>query len=132
MNNFDINPWDQTDDLSGSFNPQPKVYKAKKKLKNIGAGTKVLAWEDGRKELKALFRTQGIIECEIKLAGCKKDNFLGFAHIRRRNTLKPDEIIDPHFVVLACNTPCHEVVDQKMPKKEAEELLDSIVAGRNW
>lgn len=123
---------DLTPDLSGFAGAIPKVYKAKKKAKGVGVGVKVLSWEEGRKELKALFKSQGITECEIKLDGCKKDNFLGFAHTRRRNTLKAEEVIDPHFVVLACNAPCHETVDQKMPKDKAEKLLDSIVKKRGW
>jgi predicted metal-binding protein len=46
-------------------------------------------------------------------------------------TLKPEQVVDAHYVVLACN-PCHDVVDQKMQKEEAEKLLDKIVQARGW
>jgi hypothetical protein len=128
----DILPWDQTPDLRGSFSPVPKVYKMKKAPKQLGTGDKVASWEEGRKLLKVAFKENKIVTCEIAFAKiCKKDNYLGFAHIRRRNTLKPEQVVDAHYVVLAC-VACHEVVDQKMQKADAEKLLDKIVESRGW
>jgi len=123
-----------TPDLSKEFHPQPKIFKAKKSPKGIGLSKKVLAWEDGRKLLKKEFKENGVTECEligIKEIICKKDNFLGFAHIRRRNTLTPEQVVDPHFVVLACQ-PHHEYVDFKLPKPQAEKILDEVVRKRGW
>jgi hypothetical protein len=81
----DILPWDQTENLAGSFNPVPKVYKMKKAPKQLGVGTKVVAWEDGRKLLKVEFKENKTVTCEIGFEKiCKKDNYLGFAHTRRR------------------------------------------------
>lgn len=81
--------------------------------------------------IKNTFRENGITTCEFKLEMCVKNNFLGFAHKRRRNTLTPEETIDPHFVVLGCN-PCHEYVDREMKKEKAEKLMDDIIAKRGW
>lgn len=137
----------KTPDLSGfqgAFpKPAPRVKKSPKPLK---AGKKVTAWTEGRQDLKVTFKENGITTCEIypyllenqsdllkqyPFDKCKHKNFLGFAHIRRRNNLTEKEIVDPHFVVLADQN-CHEIVDQKMPKGEAEELLDAVVKARGW
>lgn len=120
-----------TPDLSKHFSPQPKTFKAKKETKSIKPGKKTLNWEEGRPRLKVIFRENGITTCEIKLKICKHNNFLGFAHTRRRARLTQEQVVDPHFVVLGCN-PCHEYVDFKMDRKKAEELLDGIVAARGW
>lgn len=131
MSNNDINPWDTTPDLSGFTGANPKTYKAKKSKKGIKPGKKTVAWEEGRAQLKTIFKDNDITKCEIKTSKCVSGNFLGFAHTRRRNTLTPEQTIDPHFVVLACN-PCHEIVDFKMARGAAEKLLDEIVKARGW
>lgn len=134
-----------TPDLSQSYHPCPKIYKAKKEPKPLKkAGKKTKNWEDGRAELKIIFKDNGITKDEIypfvlenmpkllkKYKFDNKNSFLGFAHTRRRNTLTEEQVRDPHFVVLA-NQNNHEIVDQKMPKKKAEALLDSIVKSRGW
>lgn len=120
-----------TPNLSGSFHPQPKVYKEKKTPKGINpsAGKRTKAWIDGRAELKKKFAAWGITSCEIKLEGCLKDNFLGFAHTIRRVAIGTENIADPSKVVLACQQ-CHTTVDLEMRHKESTELLESIVKAR--
>lgn len=126
-----------TPNLTNEFHPVPKpTQKTKKLSKPIQAGKKTQNWNDGREDLKKQFSAWGITDCEIgpalsKIAVflCKKDNFLGFAHTRRRVKLSPGEVRDPRFVVLACQ-PCHQYVDFEMPREEAEVLLDSIVTDR--
>lgn len=130
-NKNDINPWDVTPDLSQSFSPVPKVYKSKKAPTRIKVGVKVMTWEEGRKVLKVIFKDNGITACEVMFKGCKKDNYLTFAHKRRRNTLKPDEVVDPHYVVLSCQ-PCHDILDHEMKKVDAESLMDRIIDERGW
>lgn len=131
MSNDDINPWDQTADLSGFAGANPKTYKAKKAKKGIRPGKKTVAWEEGRRELKVVFKDHGITTCEIRTQKCVRNNYLGFAHTRRRNSLTEEQVVDPHFVVLACNS-CHDIVDFRMDRKKAEALLDEIVKARGW
>lgn len=123
----------QTPDLSGFNGAFPKpLPKGKKAKKPLGAGKKTKLWEDGRTELKQIFRDNGITVCEVMIPNvCKNNNYLGFAHKRRRNWLTEEQLKDPHYVVLACN-PCHDMLDFKMPRDEAEELMDKIIENRGW
>lgn len=124
-----------TPDLSKSFTGAiPKTYKAKKQSKGLNkTGKRTQAWLDGQPKLKAIFKDNGITSCEIALKGCKNNYLLGFAHVTRRNNYSVEDLADPHVVVLACQS-CHAIVDDasKMPKNEAEELLQNIVEARGW
>ncbi len=115
--------------LSTEFHPQPKVYKAKKTPKRLGTGKRTKAWEDGRVDIKKYFEKLGITQCEIRMEGCLKDNFLGFAHVERRVNYTEEELIKPDHVVLACRQ-CHYTVDNEMPKTESKKLLETIVFKR--
>ncbi len=119
-----------TPDLSKSFNPVPKTYKAKKQPKPLKPGKKVVAWNMARENLKDIFREWGITTCEIQFNFCKKNDFLTFAHVDKRRNLTDEEVKSPEKVVLACQ-PCHEHVEYKMDRKEARELLERIIARRN-
>ncbi len=129
----------ETPDLSSSFHPQPKPSKRVKE-------SRVKKWNKGRSKIKETFEENGVTNCEIypfvmrnrphllksyKFSDCKKNNFLGFAHTRLRVKLTEDEITDHRFVVLSDQS-CHYIIDFIMPKAEAEDLLDSIVANRGW
>lgn len=118
-----------TPDLSKEFHPQLKVFKAKKEAKPIQPGKRTKAWEDGRVILKKKFAAWGITQCEIRLEGCLRDNFLGFAHVVRRVAIGTENIADPSLVVLACQQ-CHQTVDNEMPHKDSEKLLRGIVSRR--
>lgn len=129
--NDDINPWDSTPDLGGFSGAFPKpAKKGKKPPKPLKAGNAALHWARGRETLKVLFRDQGISSCEIMLGGCKGKLFWSFAHILPQGELSPEQVVDPHFVVFACNH-CHGLVD-KMNKQEAYTLLKTIVENRGW
>jgi len=119
-----------TPDLSSKYLPQPKPHKVEKvKVTKIGVGKKVKAWDEARKELKKTFAKWKIIKCEIKLEGCLRDNYLGFAHIKRRVELTNEQIESPQFVVLACQQ-CHNTVDNEMKKQDSYKLLKKIVEKR--
>lgn len=97
-----------TPDLSKEFNPQPKVFKAKKEakpIKQIGKKGKINI--NATKELKDYFFKHGITTCEIQLAGCWKI-IMGFAHGKKRNDLTPEEL--RKFAIGACN-PCHQKIE---------------------
>lgn len=122
----------QTPDLStfnGSF---PKPIKRTKIDKKIPIGKKTKHWNEGRKNLKLLFYKHNIKTCELKVENiCIGNNYLGFAHIRRRFKLTTEEIIDHKKVVLACQ-PCHSFVDFTSNRKDAEDMLDAVVASRQF
>ena len=114
-------------DLSGEFHPQPKVFKAKKEPKPLKqAGKKTKAWDEAREELKKEFEEMGITECEIRLKGCRKNNFLSFAHIDKRKNLSKEDLKE---VVLAC-VPCHNIVEFKWGREKMKEFLMSIIKNR--
>ncbi len=122
----------QTPNLSifnGSF-PKP-LAKEKKARKPLGIGKKTKQWNEGRAKLKQIFRENGIVECEVHFEKCKVKNYLGFAHVRRRVKLATEEIIDPHFVILACQS-CHYILDFGMQRVNAEMFMNRIVASRGW
>lgn len=69
-------------------------------------------WINKRALLKKEFMLKGIIECELRLPGCWKDNALGFAHKEKRwkYISEPEKLGDFNEVVLACN-PCHAKIE---------------------
>jgi hypothetical protein len=142
MSNFKITP-----DLTNEFWPVPKTYKVKKPVKSMNKiGKRTEAWLGGHPALKETFKDHGVVSCEIfpyvmqyhrKLLAkyafgkCKGAYHWGFAHKVRRGRLDVTELVDPHFVVLADNI-CHDIVDQQMPKKESEKLMQEIIDARGW
>lgn len=113
-------------DLSKEFHPVPKpskIVKMPKKINQIGKKTK--EWNDVRDELKQKFYKGGIVECELRLPGCWKNNALSFAHIDKRRKLTKEDL---YKVVLAC-TPCHTEVEVK---KDMREILERIIKNRKW
>lgn len=120
----------ETPDLTNEFHPVPKPQKkAKKQPKSIGAGKKTDQWTQARKELKKIFEAWGVTTCEAQLAGCVRNNFLGFAHTERRVNLTEDDVRSPDKVILACQS-CHYKLDFEMPKQESKEFMEKIIASR--
>lgn len=113
-----------TPNLANEFYPVPKPAKRQKK-------GKIEKWSDGRAKLKSQFRDYGITECEARLSKCTPKNFLGFAHIKRRNNLTDEEIVDARFCILACQ-PCHEMLDFKLSKETSEKIMETIIRARGW
>ncbi len=102
------------------INIVPKPIKQKKV-------SKVAKWSVIRKELIKEFRERGIIRCEIGLPGCTSNNFLGFAHTRKRRN-----VTDLKKVVLACVF-CHSKVEyncKELTGKNMEDLLENIIDSR--
>lgn len=118
-------------DLSKEFNPVPKPpFKGKKipkPLKRIGKKTK--ASLNAVIQMKKAFLEMGIVTCEIKLDGCLKNNFLSFAHIKKRRYLKEEDLLKG---VLACYE-CHRKVEYECEKwtgKSMEIFLTNIINKR--
>lgn len=84
-----------------------KKFVQRNKPKKVWKGRKTREWENARRELKGEFAAMGITSCELRLAGCWKDNSLSFAHSAKRRYLTPDQIKE---VVLCC-TPCHQRIE---------------------
>lgn len=88
-------------------------------------GKRAYEWELARKRLKKLFLSYGIVTCELQLEGCIHDNFLSFAHRRKRVEYysEPEKLFDPNEVVLACQN-CHQKieVDPELTEKMFSKL----------
>lgn len=80
--------------------------------------SKVSRWNYVRSKLKKEFESKGITSCELKYSGCMRDNFLSFAHAKKRRYLTDEEL---YIVILACQ-PCHH-------KIEYDPNMQSIVEG---
>ena len=63
-------------------------------------------------KLKELFESKGITRCEVMLEGCMGNQFLSFAHRKKRRfyRLCPDKLSDFNEVILAC-IPCHQLIE---------------------
>lgn len=70
-------------------------------------GRKTREWESARAKLKPLFFRYGVTTCQLRLQWCRVDDELGFAHLRKRNRLRPDEFM---VVALLCNR-CHDQIE---------------------
>ena len=114
-----------TDAGEQALNDNRKEPKPRKALPK--AGKKVRAWDEIRtKELKPAFKRAGVVECELRWHKCTKDNFLGFAHSRRRRNIETPEQM--REVCLACVN-CHTDLDTR-PHAETEAIVRSIIAAR--
>ena len=83
-------------------------------------------WDNIRRKLKIEFEEKGITTCEICLPGCKRDNFLSFAHQHKRTWYydKPKLLGAFEQVVLACIYPCYETIENN--KKLTEEIFEKL------
>lgn len=100
----------------------PKPIKQKKP-------SKVQIWNKVRKELVKEFEKAGITKCEIGLPDCTRDNFLGFAHTKKRRN-----VTDLKRVVLACAA-CHEKIEYccfRWTGVRMEPYLESIIKNRKY
>lgn len=84
-------------------------------------GKKGLAWEKCRRELKARFLKAGITTCEM----CGADNYLGFAHHKKRRNLGPGEL---SVVALLCNRHHDEI--EILPEAQMSFIILDIIANR--
>lgn len=91
------------------------------------AGRKTKAWERVRRQLKCEFTARGIQACELRFEGCMVDDYLGFAHSKKRRYVVTDE--DWREVVLACRT-CHDRLDINMSHEEMARTVRDTIARR--
>lgn len=78
-----------------------------------------------RRRLKPEFERSGITTCELGYEGCFRDNYLGFAHTKKRRNLGPGEL---SIVILACNH-CHDKIEI-LPEPEMTKIVLTIIAER--
>lgn len=92
----------------------------------LKAGARMKAWESTRARLKVKFAAQGIVTCELGYPGCKRDDWLSFAHGRKRRKLIGDEL--ETLTILAC-TPCHDVIERMAPEGMLA-IVQSVISER--
>lgn len=81
----------------------------------IKAGKRTKEWTAARAKAKKVFEAKGITSCEIRLAGCWKNNALGFAHRHKRDWYysegrKGELLGDFNHIIVACG-PCHQKIE---------------------
>lgn len=76
--------------------------------------------------LKIKFAGMGITRCELNYPGCTRDDFLSWAHGRKRRKLQGDEL--DTLVCLACIN-CHEIAERKSPE-EMLAIVQGVIADR--
>jgi hypothetical protein len=103
----------------------PKPEKRVKKPKRLKArGEKTDAWEMTREELKARFQAAGVTQCELQWKDCFKNNFLSFAHSKKRRYITSQEELEE---VLLCCLNCHRILEYS-PKMY--ETVREVIAKR--
>lgn len=93
----------------------------------LWVGKKTIAWVNARARLKRKFLAAGITSCELQYPDCAGDNFLGFAHGRKRRHLQDGEL--ESLVILACNN-CHDRIERMSPEGMLA-IVQSTIADRN-
>lgn len=84
-------------------------------------GKKVKAWESARRQLKVKFEAANVTRCEL----CGTDDFLSFAHSKKRRHIQGDELNE---VALLC-IPCHQSAEL-LPEAEMTITIRRIIAER--
>ena len=103
----------------------PKPTKREKKKKRLKAiGEKGNAWATTRAALVVRFATAGITSCELRYEGCFKNNFLSFAHSKKRRYITSQEELET--VALLCQK-CHQAVEYR---PDMEEIILRVIAKR--
>lgn len=92
----------------------------------LRAGKRTKAWETTRAKLKVEYQAKGITECELGYDGCKRDDWLSFAHGRKRRHLVGDELAT--LTILAC-TPCHARIEA-LPEAAMLAIVQSVISER--
>lgn len=100
---------------------QPK--KKQRWMKRSGKKTK--AWDAIRRVLKKRFAAAGVTTCEIGEDFCVRDNYLGFAHAKKRRNCSAKDL---WTVILACAS-CHSVIEL-LPEAEMKKAVLAIIAKR--
>ena len=90
-------------------------------------GKKGRANARANRERKPLYEKAEITRCEVRGPRCTPDNYLTWAHGRKRRNLKPGELED--FTVLACQN-CHWDVLEKGGELKMTPLVQAIIDAR--
>jgi len=90
------------------------------------AGKRTLAWAKARASLKIKFYKASITTCELGFPGCFRDNYLGFAHAKKRRNITTEEELKT--VILACNA-CHDIIES-MPESRMGEIVHQTINKR--
>lgn len=62
-------------------------------------------------KLKKLYERKGVVQCELRLEGCWRNNALSFAHRHKRRYYKgTDTLWTFNQTILAC-IPCHQQIE---------------------
>ncbi len=89
-------------------------------------GRRTVAWINARARLKKKFTAMGIMSCELGFPGCQRDDYLGWAHGKKRRHLVGAEL-EP-LVCLRCQN-CHQIIE-RMPEAAMEVIVRSVISGR--
>lgn len=89
-------------------------------------GKRGRAWSNARRKIKTDFERNGVTTCELRFEGCLINNFLGFAHSRRRRFITDEQGL--FEVCLACQK-CHETLD-RMSHEETYQTVINIIENR--
>lgn len=101
--------------------------KTSKPRRVLWVGKKTIQWANTRARLKKKFLAMGITSCELGYEGCKHDDYLSFAHGKKRRHLQGDEL--ETLVILACQN-CHSRIE-RMPEAAMCAIVSSVIAERN-
>lgn len=109
--------------------PKDRNWSKGQKFTTLGRGKKTKEWEDKvRPNLKVVFAAAGITTCELGIAGCWRDNALGFAHsLKRRNIPRNNKALLTE-VALLCSV-CHDKIE-RLPEAEMAVVIRGIIADR--
>jgi hypothetical protein len=92
----------------------------------LWVGKKTRAWINARGRLKRKFLAMGITRCELAYPNCTQDDFLSWAHGKKRRHLVGDEL--ETLVVLACQN-CHARIE-RMPEAAMCAIVESVISER--
>lgn len=97
--------------------PRPKRWVGKKTLANMKANAR----------LKRKFEALGITRCELNYIDCTRNDFLTWAHGKKRRKLEGDEL--ETCVILACQN-CHQRIERMTPEGMLG-IVQSVIAERD-
>ncbi len=103
----------------------PKPEKRVKKPKRLNpGGKKADQWEKTRADLIVRFEQAGITRCEMQGPGCFRNNFLSFAHSKKRRYITSQDELEE--VALLCQK-CHHRAEYD---PDMYNIISGIIARR--
>jgi len=91
------------------------------------AGRRTKEWNKVRAKLKIEFQAMGITHCELGYPGCRRDDWLSFAHGLKRRHLTGDQL--KTLTILAC-TVCHDRLE-RMQEAAMCAVVESVISERS-